>query len=317
MKFALTTSLLAENKQIQEADNLIIKALNKRGIENHLVNPTSYETILNANSVEIYSNNELISDADILLVKRTRNAEQVIYELAKAMETTGVISIDNADSLIYPPAKLIPHLYRVGNIKFPKSGFLQKADKKAFKFAQQMGLKTPFIVKPQYGTKGQGVELINNLESMINYAQKYPETPIIIQEKIDIYKEYRVMIVGDKSLGACLKKSNNLVKNAAQGAEFHYLRDKTIEDFAKKATINQPGDIFGVDIAQSKDNQLYVIESNRNPNFIAFREASNIQVEEKIIDYAISRLSNKDISLYRQRKKIRSLKQQPFNQKVF
>lgn len=291
MKFAITTSLLAENKPIEEEERLMIKVLDRKGIESCLINPVSCETILGKDSVKVYYEGSLVSDADVLIVRRTRNAERQVYELAKSMESAGVICVDAADSLVYPTAKLVPQLYRLGNVKFPRSAFLQRADENSFRIAETIGLKLPFIVKPQESTKGEGVALIQDLCSMIDYAEKYPETPIIIQERIDIAREYRVITVGTESLGACLKRSDGIAKNVGQGAEFQFLRDETIEALALKAVSYQPGDIFGVDVAQSKDGELYILECNRNPRFPEFRRASGIPVEEFIIDYCISKIS--------------------------
>ena len=66
-------------------------------------------------------------------------------------------------------------------------------------------------------------------------------------------------------------------------------RDKDIENFALDSIKNHNGDIYGVDIAETKTGDFYVIECNRSPNFIAFRDASKIKVEDKIVDYCIDK----------------------------
>ncbi len=153
--------------------------------------------------------------------------------------------------------------------------------------AKRVGIETPFVAKPQNGTRGQGVELVKSESELMDYGKRHNES-LIIQEKIDIQEEYRVFIIGNKSLGTCMKKNKSLEIPASTVA-FEYTRDEEIENFALKAASCQHGDIFGVDVARTKEGELFVIECNRNPNFTLFRESSGILVEEKIIDYCIKK----------------------------
>ncbi len=290
MKFCISSSFFNENI-IKPADESIIEALKKKGIETQLLNPANYSISLNSGKNKIYafdsdSNQyKLASDSDVLLVKRTRKFERETYELAKAMEYLGVTCVDNANSLAVPTGKIIPHLYRDNNVNCPKSLFLPKIDGSHYDFVKQNGFDEPFIIKPQFGTLSEGFQIINNLEGFLQYSETYPNTPIIIQEKIDISKEYRVIVVGDKSLGACLKVTNS------DGKETYEFQKNAsdVENYSLKATKSLSGEILGVDIAISTNGQFYVFECNRNPNFTPFAEASGIPVADKIIDYCISK----------------------------
>lgn len=95
----------------------------------------------------------------------------------------------------------------------------------------------------------------------------------MIQEKINIKNEYRVLVLNGKSLGCVKKISNKVAKNADQGAYFEKAENKKIEELAQKVAKIQKLFFAGVDIIENEDGKLYVLECNRNPQFRAFEEA--------------------------------------------
>jgi len=95
----------------------------------------------------------------------------------------------------------------------------------------------------------------------------------LIQEKINIKNEYRVLVLNGKSLGCVKKISNKVAKNADQGAYFEKAENKKIEELAQKVAKIQKLFFAGVDIIENEDGKLYVLECNRNPQFRAFEEA--------------------------------------------
>ncbi|MCA9363663.1 hypothetical protein KC727_00365 [Candidatus Kaiserbacteria bacterium] len=105
----------------------------------------------------------------------------------------------------------------------------------------------------------------------------------------DIVDEFRVIVIGGKALGVAKKLSNNIAKNATLGGSFEKVEDKEVIDFAEKAAHFEKADILGTDIARTPDGSLWLIENNRNPNFIAFREATGMMVEENILQFVLSK----------------------------
>jgi glutathione synthase/RimK-type ligase-like ATP-grasp enzyme len=78
----------------------------------------------------------------------------------------------------------------------------------------------PFILKPEGASRGIGVSLIKNKEDCdiyFNDEQINAFQDFIIQEYLDVKNEYRVFVLGKKSLGVCEKIGEGLVaKNFAQ-----------------------------------------------------------------------------------------------------
>lgn len=286
MKFLI----IKKSKKINSVIKWLIEAMERKNIEYRLINPHFCKTIFYPDRIEVYYEGELISNADLMLVRRTRGMEKEVYELAKTMEKIGIAIIDDPSSLLYSSSKFYAQIFRVNRVPFPVSLFAEKINANTLVAIKKAGLIFPLIIKPQNGSRGQGVELLENEAEIIAYGKKYPDLSFIIQAKIDIKEEFRVITIGGRSLGACLKKTDELVKNAALGSCFEYCRDEEIENLAEKVANCHFGDIFGVDVARDQAGKLWVIECNRNPNFTAFRQASGIKIEDKIIDYCLSKI---------------------------
>ncbi len=276
-----------------DTTKLMIASFAKRGYRVRMLDPHKLEYSLSAKKIEIFHGKERISDAKLLIIRGTRVAPTDIYNLAVAFERLGAVVLDPSHALGSAGAKFAPHLDRVGKISFPASVFLPSISGNSFKRITSSGIKAPFIVKPQNGHHGEGVELIKNANDLAIYATNYPNTPIIAQPFLDIIHEYRVLLLGKKSLGVCEKRSESIVKNAAQGGSFTYLRDKRVEAFARKAVTGAPSHFYGVDVAETKNGSLYVLEANRAPAFDAFRKASKLPIEDYFADYCLTVLKRR------------------------
>lgn len=281
-KLALTTSHLAKNIDLHETDRLIVKSSREKGLETLLVDPTKVRYDMNNGFLDLEYEDKNLLDYDVLLTRRTRGAERSIYELVKSMEVNGKITVDPAESLVFPLNKYLSQLQRRESVNYPRTVYLPRFDENMEKIADTW--EFPFVIKPNEGKEGQGVNIILDKNDLKEYTNQNL-TDVIIQEYIPIKEEYRVLILGEESLGVCKKRTDSLIKNATLGSNFEYLRNEKIENFALDSVKNHKGDIYGVDVAETRRGELYILECNRSPNFIAFREASGIKVEDKIIEY--------------------------------
>jgi len=296
-KLALTNSHLARGIEIHNTDKLILDSAKKKGLETLLVDPKKVNYLFNKNNFLIEFEDKNLLDYDVLLTRRTRGSEKKIYELVKSMEIYKKVTVDPSDSLIFPLNKYLSQIERKNTTNQPKTQYLPSLNNltnsefiypsKLIKYVDRISnnWKFPFVLKPNEGKEGQGVEIIKNKQGLENYLYYNKSSDLLIQEYIPIDEEYRVLVIGNESLGICKKKTKSLIKNASKGSKFEYFRDKEIEQFAVNSLKNHKGDIYGVDIAKTKENKFYTIECNRSPNFISFREASKINVEDKIIDF--------------------------------
>lgn len=145
----------------------------------------------------------------------------------------------------------------------------------------------PLLVKPDKGTCGHGIVLVNNFDDLMELARRHFErdqhNPFICQQKLERLREYRVLVLNSQAIAIVLKAvdSDKLVANAAAGTKFINARAGEIdpqeisgvENLAVEVT-GIHGLIFaGVDILVDNNKRQYVLECNRNPQFKATQKA--------------------------------------------
>jgi D-alanine-D-alanine ligase len=190
-------------------------------------------------------------------------------------------------------------------------------------------LKYPLILKPAYEDASVGIEnesIVDNVEKLkerTEYILKYFIQPVLIEEFIE-GRELNVAIIGDKEPAALPISEidftempdhlHNIVSYQAKWDPHHEAYHKTIpicpaklpkkiEKKAKEIALKAfkamgCRDYARVDMRLSKDNHLYVLEVNPNPDltegagFMRSAEASGLSYVEtlkKIINLAIER----------------------------
>jgi glutathione synthase/RimK-type ligase-like ATP-grasp enzyme len=278
-------------KKNYSSTRLIINGFKRRGYRIILIDPDKLVYVLSAKQLEIFHGKERISDSKLLIVRGTRNASTEAYNLAKAFQSLGAAVIDPADSLGAAGSKFVPHLERINAIDFPTSVFFSQVKADSYKRILASEIKPPFLVKPQKGHFGQGVAIIKNAKDLAAYAKQYGDTPIIAQPKMDIVREYRVLVLGKKSLGVCEKNLHSVLKKPIQGATFRFIQNKRVEKFGLKAVARGKCHFYGVDVAETRSGDLYVLEANRTPGFDAFQKASGLPIDDYFVDYCLKAMS--------------------------
>lgn len=219
---------------------------------------------------------------------------------------------------------LTKRILKENSILTPKFHFI-KTRKNNYK----ADLKFPIIVKPAFEDASVGIEndsIVNNtaqLKKRVEYILDYYKQPALIEEFID-GRELNVAVIGDykiKSLPISEidftrmpKHLFNIVSYQAKWDPLHEAYHKTIpkcpaklpkpiEIKAKQIAedcfkIMKCRDYARVDMRLSKDNNLYVLEVNPNPDltedagFMRSSQKAGISYKEsllRILDFAIQR----------------------------
>ncbi len=156
----------------------------------------------------------------------------------------------------------------------------------------------PVVAKPEQGSKGEKVCLLKNKTEAYKYIDdyfisKFSDSALFFQEYINVKDEFRAVIIGGKLIGI-VKKMNikgKISRNAAQGGVFIKIKDNDAVRFILKNV--SPRGIIGVDAVRDNQGKLFILESNRSPQWKSFEKATNINVAEKIIEFAYDRIYNK------------------------
>lgn len=287
----MSTSSLEEGNAgaLSPADQKIWDVLCSRGLAGRCFTPNEVSVVFQQNEYALFVQNESI-EVGALLVRLTRGAPERSYEVAATFAGLQGLVSDPVENLVYPGGKLTPYLRRVGGVDFVPTYFFNKEHLDVGHVLDK--IPYPLILKPQTGFQGKGVTLVNNENEFRDYLRTSEEENLIAQQYIaDIVDEFRVIVVGGKGLGAARKVGSGLTKNATQGTVFEGVDDAEVVSFAEKASKLGTADVYGTDVVRTAAGRLYLIENNRAPNFMAFRDATGIAVEEEIVDFIANRVA--------------------------
>lgn len=265
------------------------------------------------NFIEIYKDN---SELEMNIVG--------LYELL-GIPYTGApaLALSNCQNKI-----LAKRLLSSNGIKIPE--FFRVKEKKERYFHR---LNYPLVVKPSLEDASVGIEnesIVDNskqLKERIDYVLHYFDQPVLVEEFI-IGRELNIAVIGDKKVSALPISEidfsrmpahlHNIVSYQAKWDPNHESYHKTIpkcparlpkkvEEKAKEIALKAfkvmgCRDYARIDMRLSKDNELYVLEVNPNPDLTEdagfMRSAgaagySYAQALKRIVNYALAR-SNGD-----------------------
>jgi len=162
-------------------------------------------------------------------------------------------------------------------------------------------LNFPIILKGSSGDRGTNVFKIDNLKQLEKKVRELRKIEIeggkryMLQEFIPNDGDLRILVLGDKVLGAMKRTSQNFQKefrnNFSVGGKVEVVEiPESIKKLAVKAAKVCGLLVAGVDVVYKDGdvNKPVVWEVNKGPQFWGFMEATKIDVPRKIIEFLIS-----------------------------
>lgn len=148
------------------------------------------------------------------------------------------------------------------------------------------------VLKPVYGSWGRLVAALNDAESAesILECREYMgplHSVFYIQERLDVDKDIRTLVVGDEVIGAMYRKpkEGSWKANVAQGSSVEALEiTPELEEISLSAANAVGGSIVSVDLFE-KDGELLVNEVNHRPEFRGLCSATGVDVPGKILNF--------------------------------
>lgn len=295
-----TIENLSNKREFNYETNSLVKEGKKIFDEVFLINPLdiTYKFEKKSKKPVIRYRGKDISSLSCLIVRGTSGCENAIATFCHALDICGCYLVDPIERFSgASPSKLLTTIER-----FKKGigidSYYSFTYQNTFEMIEDIynDKKTKLIAKPIDGSRGFGIELLETKEEALDYAEKYfnniisSNQPIFFQKYEVIKKEYRIIILDSKSFGIVEKipKDNSIVANYAQGATFINTNNDEITNFVINS-IGKEG-LFGVDVAKTIDNELFIIEANRAPQWRHFDEVTKKNIAREVLEYAINRI---------------------------
>ena len=137
------------------------------------------------------------------------------------------------------------------------------------------------VLKPLFGSRGRGLKLIRSESDLpeadtvngVYYLQEF------IPSQGDVWRDWRVMVVGGNAVCAMERRSELWITNRAQGAQcFPAQLEAEALELAERAAHAVGADYAGVDIIHSESDGWLVLEINGVPAWRGLQEVSDIDI---------------------------------------
>ena len=241
--------------------------------------------------------NRLVDIPDVIIPRTGSGTGYFGFAILRHLERLGIPTVNPSYAIEATKDKLYAHqIFAEKGIPTPKT-MLVKHPVNATLVDREIGW--PAVVKIMAGSYGKGVYQVTSksrFKDFIEFAHGIKtDEAIIVQEYIDTHpgEDLRVMVVGDRVLGAMKRssKDGSFKANITRGGVGeNYPLTPEIEDLALRVARSLDLEVAGVDLLFGKDGFL-VCEANSAPGFEGFERATGIDVAGAIMDYARSKVA--------------------------
>lgn len=148
-------------------------------------------------------------------------------------------------------------------------------------------LEYPFIVKPDYGSRGEGVFLAKSDEDI---PDDLDWSNTIFQPYIKNSGDYRAFVVGGKVLGIMKRvgEDGSVTNNISQGGKGYVVTDEDAYERISTIATRIAGlfelQVVGVDVIYDEEDHIYrFLELNTVPQWQGFQNSTGIVVAEELL----------------------------------
>jgi len=224
-------------------------------------------------------------------------------QLAMQLEQRGVRVFNSAQSILWCDDKALTYLKlkeagipmprtilapkTFPNIGYPDLSFLQEAAK---------ALGFPIVIKECFGSFGQQVYLVHDMEELEAKVKQLAGVPLLFQELIaESYgHDVRINVVGERIVASMHRRStdgdfrSNLTRGGAMEAA---MPTEEQAQLALRAVRALKLDFAGVDVLFGKDGPL-ICEVNSNAHFKTTLDCTGVNMADEIMRYIAGKLAN-------------------------
>ncbi len=168
----------------------------------------------------------------------------------------------------------------------------------------------PYVIKKPYGGRGEGVFFVHSRDDLEEIADSFTQyEPLILQEYIPLgkneqghFRDLRVLVCRNATteqpecLGGYYRNSTDgsFHTNIHAGGEITKIDvlPEGVSEIVEKSLGIIGADVAGVDVAQSQEGELYLLEINISfTSRREIREIIGVPIEEKMLELAESRVN--------------------------
>jgi [lysine-biosynthesis-protein LysW]--L-2-aminoadipate ligase len=281
---AIKVGVLCSRVRLEE--KLIFQALRKRG--------AAFEKI-DVRQVTFDLNGTEARDCDVVLI-RCMSHSRALYT-ARLLQMQGVKTVSSYETLVACGDKVLTTLALLEHdVPTPRTA-ITLSEESALESIEEIGY--PAVLKPPVGSWGRLMAKVNDrqaaealIEHKVHDARcRNQDATFYIQDYIHKPgRDIRTLVVGDETVYAVYRNSRHWITNTARGGNTSSLPlapGDDIDRLSRAAAQAVGGEIVAVDILEAPDGSLLVNEVNHTPEFHGAREATDVDIAGKMVDYIL------------------------------
>jgi RimK family alpha-L-glutamate ligase len=280
----LVVNEFLNSNKFNEIHQWLLDAAKKQGIKMELRTNAQLLIDISENALQVMKGQVdfvLFWDKDVRLA---RYLEQLGYPVYNSSEAIGICDDKSLTHLTLMKEGIPMPRTMIAPMTFENIGYTN------LRFLEDVAdhLKFPMVVKECFGSFGQQVYLVKNMEELKSKVMKIGVKPILFQEFVDssFGKDIRLQVVGSEVIASMYRYSENgdFRANLSIGGSMQtYTPTKEQMDLAIRSCEVIGLDFAGVDLLFGKDGEPIVCEVNSNAHFKNIYDCTGVNAADAII----------------------------------
>ncbi|MDF2943860.1 MAG: hypothetical protein K0S01_2718 [Herbinix sp.] len=284
----LVVNEFLHSKKFNEIHTWLLEAAKKQGI--NMLLKTNAELLIDICDI----NSERLADFILFWDKDIRLAyylEQLGYSVFNSSKAIGICDDKAMTHLTLmkagiPMPRTIIAPMTFDNIGYTNLTFLEEVANR---------IEFPMIVKESFGSFGQQVYLVKNIEELQNQVKQIGTKPVLFQEfvKSSFGKDIRLQVVGNQVIASMYRYSDNgdfRANLTIGGKMLPFQPTKEQRELALRCCQVIGLDFAGVDMLFGKKDEPIVCEVNSNAHFKNIYDCTGVNAADAIIAHIKSKL---------------------------
>jgi RimK family alpha-L-glutamate ligase len=239
-----------------------------------------------------------IEDFDSIIVRRVPggSSEQVFYRMdaIRMLEQYGVYVINSPKSIETAVNKYYTSaLLEKAGVNTPKT-IVTESFSQAMKAFDELG--GDVLIKPIFGSLGMGITRLSdkNIAYRVFRALEVTQSVYYLQEFIQHKGEdIRSFVIGNKVIAAMKRVSKGWKTNISSGGKAEKYEPKPeVVEMSLRAAEAIGLEYSGVDLIESPNNGLQVIELNSTPGWEGLQSVSDVNITRVFVDHLLNKVTS-------------------------
>ncbi|MCL2257916.1 MAG: RimK family alpha-L-glutamate ligase [Nitrososphaerota archaeon] len=294
MRSVLKFGIMTRNPEAWSSTQ-VREALTQRGISYEcftfpkIVARLAYKPYFKINSTNI------LEDFDALIIRPIGRGslEELVFrmDMLYKLERKGLYMVNPPNAIEHCVDKYdILALLEDSNVPVPRTLATESVNEAIAAFNELGG---DIVVKPVFGSRGQGVTRINDIDvaDTIFKAIAFHHGVIYMQEFVQHgFSDIRAFVIGDRVVASMRRIATSWKTNYSRGARPAPEKiSKEFEDLAIKAAKAVGCKIAGIDILESS-NGPRIVDVNSQPGWKGLQMVTSINIAEEIVNFVLKEL---------------------------